>query len=328
MGGAITIRLASLAAPMPPDAHADVPRPARVRVPASTSNLGPGFDVLGLALDIALEAGAQVDAERADCALETREGTARDWPEGPRELLAAACEHAFRELGGRGGLRLWARSEIPVGRGLGSSGAAIAAGLLLGSHFAPRRASRTEVLGWAVEIEGHPDNVAPALFGGCQLTCPREGAPPRAVAVDLHPELGFAVAWPEAQLETAFARTLLASHVPLAQAVDTARRLALVIQGLRTGDPELLGAGNVEHLHVPHRLPHIPGGAAALLAAREAGASLATISGAGSALFAVTTRARASQVAQAMQAAFARAGAGGEARVVRPVLGAPVVETG
>lgn len=296
---------------------------AQVRVPASTSNLGPGFDVVGLALDLWLE----VEAERSADGVRVvaREGEARAWPEDGRDWLARAAEHAFRALGGEGGLELRASSQIPVGRGLGSSGAAIVAGLLIGEHFAPRSAPRETLLQWAIELEGHPDNVAPALFGGCRTTCPREGAAPRAVALEVHPELGFALAWPDAPLETGFARSLLPREVPLASAVDTARRLALVLEGLRRGDPELLAAGQVEHLHVPHRLPHIPGGEAALAAARAAGAHLATISGAGSALFAVTRRDEAQQVAAAMGAAFRAAGAGGAHRAAHLVPGAPQV---
>jgi homoserine kinase len=302
-----------------------LPDSARVRVSASTSNLGPGFDVVGLALDLGLEVDARRAGERARVV--HREGEARAWPQGEDDLLLQGFERAFRELGGSGGVELAARSEIPVGRGLGSSAAAVVAGLLLGAHFAPRAVPRETLLGWAIELEGHPDNAAPALFGGLQLTCPRAGAPPRAVALELHPELGFALAWPDAQLETAFARTLLPREVPLAQASDTARRLALVLEGLRRGDPELLGAGEVEHLHVPHRLPHIQGGAQALAAARAAGAHLATISGSGSALFAVTRRDDAERVARAMGEAFRAAGAGGAHRAARVVLTAPAVET-
>ena len=297
---------------------------ARVRVPASTSNLGPGFDVVGLALDLWLEVEARRAGERV-VVLE-RAGEAAAWPGDGSDLLVRGAERAFRALGGTGGLELRARSQVPVGRGLGSSAAAVVAGLLLGAHLAPRQASREVLLGWAIELEGHPDNAAPALFGGCRTTCPREGAPPRAVEHDVHPELGFALAWPDAPLETSFARGLLPRDVPHAVAVDTARRLALVLEGLRRGDPELLAAGNVEHLHVPHRLPHVPGGEAALAAARAAGASLATISGAGSALFAVTRRDQAERVAAAMGAAFRAAGAGGAHRAARLVLAAPQVE--
>jgi homoserine kinase len=301
------------------------PDSARVRVCASTSNLGPGFDVVGMALDLDLEVRAH---RRGDAVrLVGREGEALSWPGDDTDLLVRAARRAFTALGGEGGIELEARSEIPVGRGLGSSAAAVVAGLLLGAHFAPRRVERDTLLAWAIELEGHPDNVTPALYGGCRMTCPRADGAPRPVALELHPELGFALAWPDAPLPTAFARSLLPRQVPLELAVDTARRLALVLEGLRRGDPELLAAGQTEHLHVPHRLPHIQGGERALAAARAAGTHLATISGAGSALFAVTRRDEAERVARAMGEAFRTAGAGGSHRAARVVDTPPAVET-
>jgi len=293
-------------------------------VSASTSNLGPGFDLLGLALSLPLRASV---VERADegPVLRSRAGTARTWPDGDQDLLVRAFAHAQRELGGDGAWALEAASEIPVGRGLGSSGAAIAAGLLLGEALAPRRAGRDRLLAWAAGIEGHPDNVAPALYGGCVICVPRPDAAPRVVRVELHPSLGFAVAWPEARLETRLARSLLPREVPLADAVENARRLALLLEGLRSGEPELLALGVEDRLHVPYRLPHIPGGAAALDAARAAGSFCATISGSGTALLAIAPHDRARAAAEAMASAFRAATGHGTGRVVRPVLQAPTV---
>ncbi len=303
-----------------------IPAAARVRVSASTSNLGPGFDALGLALDLGLDVVVRPRPGSRDHELSRLEGSAREWPPAGANLLVRAFERAQRELGGSGAFAFEARSEIPISRGLGSSGSAIAAGLLLGSALAPRAASREELLSWAIELEGHPDNVAPALLGGCVLCSPRLAVDRRVLAIPLSPSLGFAVAWPDARLETAFARSLLPSMVPIADAIETARGLALLIEGLRSGAAELLAAGNDERLHVPYRLPHIPGGRAALESARRAGASLATISGSGSALLAVCSRERAADVAAAMGRAFHSAGAGGEHRVLLPVLAAPEVE--
>jgi len=296
-----------------------------VRVSASTSNLGPGFDVVGLALDLELELVAHSRTGAGPARLTQRRGEAQHWPGGESELCVRAFRRAFEQLGGQSQVDLEADSHIPVSRGLGSSGAAIAAGLLLGEALAPRRASREQLLAWALELEGHPDNVTPALFGGCALTAPRASGPPRVVHVSLSPALGFSVAWPETTLETAFARSLLPAVVPHGAAVETARKLALVLEGLRTGDGELLAAGNEERLHVPYRLPHIRGGREALQAAQASGAYLATISGSGSALFAVCPRAAARRVAEAMRAAFERAGERASAHAVERVPGAPEV---
>jgi homoserine kinase len=301
-------------------------RPLRVDVPASTSNLGPGFDLLGLALSLHLSVTVEDVGERdADAAVVEAE---TPWPEPGEDLLLVAFERAFRAFGGVGGRRRFrVSSEIPLGRGLGSSGAAIVAGLLLGAALAPGAVSREEILALALALEGHPDNVAPALLGGCVMAVPRAGVAPRIVELELHPALAFSVAWPAATLATRFARNLLPLQVDFADAVENPRRLALLLEGLRTADAELLTLGGEDRLHVPYRLEHIPGGAAALAAAQGAGASLATISGSGTALVAISTHDDAAAVAHAMETAFRAAGQEATGRVVEPVYRAasPVV---
>ena len=144
------------------------PRPPfGVSVPASTSNLGPGFDFLGLALDLALEVRVAGPATGAVHEIVRREGTARDWPEGASNLLLRAFEAARERFGGpREPLAFEARSEIPVARGLGSSGAAVAAGMLLAAAHAERAADEDELCSLGLAIEGHPDNVCAALVDG------------------------------------------------------------------------------------------------------------------------------------------------------------------
>jgi len=298
----------------------------RLRVCASTSNLGPGFDVLGLALDLPLQLTARALATDGAATLVRRDGEARHWPGNERDLALRAFRCAYERLGGTRAVELAADSQIPLSRGLGSSGAAIAAGLLLGAELAPERAPREQLLAWAIEIEGHPDNVAPALFGGCVFVAPLGDGAPRAVQVPLHASLGFAIAWPDAKLETSFARSLLPRDVPHKAAVETARRLACLIEGLRSGDAQLIAAANEDVLHVPYRLPHLPAGAEVLQAARAAGAYMATISGSGSALFAICKRSEAPKVAEAMRSTFAARGAGGGSHAVQRVPGAPEVE--
>jgi len=296
-----------------------------IEVAGSTSNLGPGFDLLGLALSLRLEVSVLEPARGAECELVLAEDQARDWPPSPENLLPRAFERAFRTFGGRGGaaVRFAVRSEIPVGRGLGSSAAAIVAGLLLGAALAPGAVERADLLRLALELEGHPDNVAPALYGGCVIAVPREGRAPRIVRQELHPSLGFALAWPERPFATSLARGLLPRQVPFADAVENPRRLALLLEGLRSGDPELLALGSADRLHVPYRLPHIPGAQAAIESGRAAGAWMATLSGSGSAVLAIAARERAHEVAQAMAAGFRAAGERSEARVVAPFLEAP-----
>ncbi len=297
----------------------------RVRVPASTSNLGPGFDFAGLALSVFLDVTVVGEARSGRHELRELTGTAIDWPRTDDNILFRSFEHA------RAALRFDARalafdvhSEIPVARGLGSSGAAIAAGVLIAHACANASLSIERLCTIGAEIEGHPDNTTASIAGGCTLAIPRADGSIRLVRQALHADLGFAVAWPNTQLSTRAGRSVLPREVLFADAVENPRRLAALLEGLRTGDAELLRLGEHDRLHVRHRLALIENGAAALSAAHEAGAWLATVSGSGSALFGIGPKARMPAIAEAMQRELGRK-VGAEGRVVTPVLDAPVV---
>ncbi len=301
-----------------------MPRPdpgLLVRVPASTSNLGPGFDCLGLALSLFLEvrltphagAGHEID----------RRGPGEGELPLPRDdLLLRAFERARGEL--QGHYRFEVTSEIPIGRGLGSSGAAIVAGLLLARELGARLPEEA-LLSEGIALEGHPDNVAAALFGGLTLCTRGNGGRWMLLTPPLAANLGFAVAWPAQPLATKRARAVLPASVPFADAAENPRRLALLLEGLRSGERELVAAGAEERLHVRYRLPLLPGAERALEAAREAGAWAATLSGAGSGLVAVGARDAMEPVAQAMAVVLREATGAAEGRVLEPVFGRPVV---
>jgi len=235
-------------------------------------------------------------------------------------------------------------SEIPLSRGMGSSAAAVVAALTLADAAvgaspqpgAPRSAdarpdaARQEALAWAVEWEGHPDNAAPSIFGG--LVAVARDAAGRAVAfpLPLSERLGFAWAAPGVELDTPTARRALPKEVPHALATRAVGRVTALVRGLATGDPELIRIGFADELHVPYRLPLIPGGKAVLEAATGAGAWAATISGSGTGLIAICPRELTATVAEAMRAAF-RAEVKEPGDVAFPVLpdldGARVLET-
>jgi len=291
-----------------------------VCVPASTSNLGPGFDLLGLAVDLFLRVRVQRVEGPPKLVLRSKQEFAATWPDDSSNLLLGAFEQVQRDWGAlRARFEFDVSSEIPVSRGLGSSGAAVVAGIALACAALDRPLAANEQLRRALAVEGHPDNVAPALLGGCVAAVPAHGGPPWLVRQALHESLVYAVAWPDATLETKTARALLPAHVSFADARENPRRLALLLEGLRSGDPELLRAGAADRLHVRYRLPHIPGGAEALDAAYAAGAALATISGSGTALFAIASHERVAAVAQAMRAAFERSTGSAGGRVVQAV---------
>jgi len=291
-----------------------------VRVPASTSNLGPGFDLLGVALSPRLE------VERLEPAPEHRfaslEGEASAWPAPAKNLFVRAHDLARGEAGDRdrGGFAFRVHSEIPLARGLGSSGAAIAAGLLLG---ADGRVPRERLFALGLELEGHPDNLTPALFGGARICVPRKGAAPLILPLEVHASIGWALAWPEVQVPTEAARAALPRRVDFADAVENPRRLALLLAGLARGDAELLAAGVEDRLHVERRLALLPGSRAVLEAARAAGAWAATLSGSGSAHVALGPLDRADAVAAAMADAWRKLTGAGTGRVVSIVADAP-----
>ena len=296
-----------------------------VRVPASTSNLGPGFDFLGLALGLFLE----VRAVPSDIPTHERVGGVEGVPV-EEDLLVRAFERVRSVRPFEGRMRFEVRSEIPVGRGLGSSGAAIVAGALLaGAQATGAGGLRSEeLLNLCVALEGHPDNVTASLFGGLTL-CART-APERwtAMAPQISSAIGFAVAWPGRGLETARSRAALPSEVPFEAAAENPRRLAFLLEGLRLGKREWIAFGGEERLHVQYRLPLLPGAERALAAARDAGAWMATLSGAGSGLVALGAHGEMEEVARVMAKELEDATGEGVGRVLEPVFGKAVVKRG
>lgn len=306
--------------------YAEQPRPARVRVPASTSNLGSGFDCLGLALDRYLTAeyepaGGALRVERSGTLTALRCGVNND-------LLVRAFRARLARFGkGCPGGVIRMDSEIPVSRGLGSSGAAVVAGVALADAVLGRVAEPAGVLGggwlepaegsaagssadeWleeALVFEGHPDNVAPCIYGGLIGVAREEGFPARVMRLPLSAELGFAYAAPPTFVSTGAARSILPAKVDFGVAVRGIGRLTALLRGLESGDPELLRVGFMDELHVPYRLELIPGAEQVFAAALEAGAAAITISGSGSGLIAVAEAAKTGEVAEAMMEAFGR----------------------
>jgi homoserine kinase len=256
--------------------------PLSVRVPASTSNLGAGFDCLGLALDLWLTATVAHEPGEPVYA-----GTA--------QRLQPARDLIFRTVSPLlGGRRLRVSSDIPIGRGLGSSAAALVAGAALAQLLRGEPLDRDAAFRHAANVEGHPDNAAPAAYGGLIL------AAERPTRLTLHASLAVALAVPDAGLSTHKARAILPGQVPRETAIAQAARAAALVQGLVTGDGALVTFGMEDQLAVPQRRHLIAGYDVAAAAGREAGALGVTISGAGSSLLALCSPADASRVARAM----------------------------
>ncbi|MEZ6014170.1 MAG: homoserine kinase [Planctomycetota bacterium] len=274
--------------------------PLSLRVAGSTSNLGPGFDCLGLCVSLFLDVSCELThdaATRVERRGEPVEVSAE------QDLLVLAFQRG-RALAGAepATARFLVDSEIPFGRGFGSSGAAVAAGLVLGVRSAgvDERVLGHRLLTAGLALEGHPDNVVASLRGGCTLGVPLASGGLEVLDIEVAPTIGWAVAWPATPLPTPVARRALPTHVSLEDAVENPRRLALLLEGLRRGAPHLLTEGVQDRLHERYRLPLIPGAAEALAAGRAAGAYAVTLSGAGSGLIALAPPHRVEAVVAAL----------------------------
>ncbi|HVH10863.1 MAG TPA: homoserine kinase [Gemmatimonadales bacterium] len=285
-----------------------------VRVPGSTSNLGAGFDCVGVAVPRWLRLSAHLGGTGA-VRLE-RGGTLRALAPGADTDLVyrgflAACRRAGRAVPER--LVLAADSEIPVARGLGSSAAAIVAGAAAAAALLELGIDAPALLAVGSELEGHPDNVAAAVLGGACLVLSPEAGGVVATPLAVDGGLAFVLAVPDFTVETKRARAVLPETLPYAQAVRGVAKSAALVQGLACGDPRLLAAALDDVLHVPYRRSLVRGYDAVVGAAREAGAYGATLSGSGPTLLAITPVARAGVVGEAMVRAWARASVAAEA---------------
>ena len=281
-----------------------------VRVPATSANLGPGFDALGLALALYNEVVAE---ESHDVTVRIEGEGADRLPRDGDNVVARGLRLAY-EAAGREfkGCALACVNRIPAGRGLGSSAAAWVGGLLAGNALAGAPLSREAVLELAACSEGHPDNVAAAIFGGLTVSCATpEGV--SAVALPVPGSLEWVVLVPEVTSATAEARALLPSSVPRADAVFNIQRVALLLASLQAARPAMLVTALDDRLHQPYRLKLFPWMPAVAAAAREAGALGCVLSGAGPSLLAVVAG-DGDPVARAMERALGNAGVRGTAR--------------
>jgi homoserine kinase len=250
-----------------------------VRVPATSANLGPGYDVLAAALDIHLE-------------LEVSESDDFHVDPGGDGLPADRgnlCVRAFERLHSADGLRFEIRSDIPVARGLGSSAAAIVAGLLAADHLYELGLDPPDVYRHAVELEGHPDNVAAALFGGFEICPPDPSADSAAepvLPIRLEPPQGVegVLAIPAEEVPTEKARAALPAEVPMADAVANVAASSHLVLGIERSDLTLISRGLADRLHQERRADIYPRSMELLSSAKEIGAIGATISGAGPAV--------------------------------------------
>ena len=269
-----------------------VGRSVSVEAPATIANLGAGYDTLGLAVDMALRVSISArarDATVPEVELSVEgEGTG-ELPATRSNRVITALEAGLRELGiddvDSIAWRISLTNPIPLERGLGSSAAATVAGIVAAFALAGRELDRSSALRIATPIEGHPDNVAPALFGGLTASISLED---RVETVRIDPPADVAIlAWiPERRLPTSEMRRVLPGSVPRADAISNVARVAVGVAGLASGRSEVLALLTHDRLHEPYRAaayPELPG---MIAAARAAGAIGACLAGAGSTVIA------------------------------------------
>ncbi len=276
-----------------------MPQPIVARAPATSANLGPGFDCLGLTLDLWNEVSAVA-------------GVLQD----PRQenLIHRAARSVFDAMGAQyPGFELQCTNRIPFARGLGSSSAAIACGILIANHCLGSPLGEAQLLDLATTLEGHPDNVAPCLLGGVRVATVGDNGRVVQARVPVAMRLHAVVFVPEHNVPTVDARGVLPSSVSLADALFNVARASLLVATLASGQPEMLAEATRDRLHQPYRLALFPSGATLLATAMQAGALGAFTSGAGPSVLALCAgETQAKSVGAALEATALRLGEPGQ----------------
>ncbi|MBD2231073.1 homoserine kinase [Phormidium tenue FACHB-1052] len=287
-----------------------VSTPISVTVPATTANIGPGFDCLGAALTLynrfrftALDQAAGTVAIAVSGLEADRVATDSS------NLVYKAFTYFYQQQGlAVPAVEIEIDLAVPLARGLGSSSTAIVGGLLGANALCETPLDQSAVVEMAIALEGHPDNVVPALVGGCQLAVSNADSTATLCPIPWHSDIVPVVIVPDFELSTAAARQVLPTSYSRADAIFNTAHLGLLLRGLESGRGDWLRVALGDRIHQPYRQSLIPGYEAVAAAAAEAGAYGLVISGAGPTLLALTPVAQSAAVGDAMAAAWANAG--------------------
>lgn len=260
-----------------------------VRVPATTANIGPGFDSLGMALCLYNEFSVE-ETDREGIEVVGSGGQPYSAVPLPKNLLVKSLLSALDKFGyrQRGLLVTVQKAGIPVARGLGSSAACIVAGILAAGRIAGADLRQCELLDLAADMEGHPDNTTPAILGGMTIAVRDGGIAYSRVSIPQN--LGLVAMIPRFRLSTSKARKALPTTYPREDCVFNIGRAALLVSALSNGDLSILRTAAADRIHQPYRLELIPGAAGIMAQARELGSLAEFISGAGPSLMAVVSK--------------------------------------
>ncbi|HEY3396728.1 MAG TPA: homoserine kinase [Armatimonadota bacterium] len=289
-----------------------------VQIPASTANLGPGFDCLGLALSL-YNTVTLAPADATEVAV-TGEGAGRLPADESNLVLRAAAALAARAGVSVPGWRLHQHNDIPLCRGLGSSSAAIVGGIVAADRLLELDTPAAELLDLAAELEGHPDNVAPALYGGLTVCAAEEGRV-LCVAGPAPADLHIAAVIPDFEVSTEEARGVLPTQYSREDTVYNLSHACLTLAALQQGRYDLLGRAMRDRVHQPHRVGLVPGMAEVIERALLLGAQAAALSGSGPTVACFADR-EVPGLAEAVTAGFARQGLLTRVLWLRPSAGA------
>jgi len=294
----------------------------RVKAPATTANMGPGYDCLGMALDVWNTIEIEVLDSGEPVVEVTGEG-AGELETGRDNLVYRSMEFLFQDAEQEMPMvRIRCDNAIPLARGMGSSAAAIAGGLVAANAICSQDYTPNDLLEMAATIEGHPDNVAAAVLGGMQLVISdktEEGSRLYTVPINVPPELHAVVFVPQVRIATEDARAVLPEKVSVADAVHNMGRVGLLVASMATNHPEYLAIATQDLLHQPYRQPLFPAMKVIFKAALDAGALGVFLSGSGSTVLALT-QGREMTVAYEMAEAARQASVEGNVSVTQPTV--------
>ena len=283
----------------------------KIQVPATTANLGPGFDCLGLALKLYLN--LEIEEIEKGFVIEYRGEGAEKFSAKKKEdtliwksinLVLKRIHKDIREKG----LKIRVFNEIPITRGLGSSASAIIGGIVGAARLYKVDLTNQEMLELALSLEGHMDNITPALIGGLTLSYKTGREEIRWTGIKTPPELRIVVAIPEFTLNTKEMRKVLPQKVALSEAIFNLNRSALLVNALQNSDWELLAEAMEDRLHQPYRAPFIPGIGDMFSQIKETGLAGVALSGSGPSVVSLTKAGREETISKIMKEAFLKAG--------------------
>ncbi len=256
----------------------------RVQVPATTANLGPGFDCLGMALQV--YNSVEMSVTPSGLHIEVQGEGSPDIPRNQDNMVFQAAQKVFRQTGYHPpGLRIRLTNNIPVARGLGSSTAAVVGGMIAANIISGNKLEQKDIINLAYGMEGHPDNVSAAVLGGIVVAVPADGEV-RCMKIPPPKNLRAAVSIPDFPLSTRMSREVLPQQVPIADTIFNLGRVALLVSALYTGDINQFTVAMEDRIHQPYRTSLVPGMKKVFAAARLAGAKGITLSGSGPAIIA------------------------------------------